>query len=230
MADHDAYCETLVREADKDRFLATLFAPAQNRPALFALYAFDIEARRVASAVREPMAGEIRFQWWRDVITGEGHSGGSPVATALIEAMRAFRLPECELVDVLDAHSSILQGGHDHAADAAARAGGLIFDLAARILNDGDAPAIGRLPQIAGSVQAMSAEFRASPDPAIRRRIEAGLAEAGALLRQAPEALWPVFLTLALTPAVLKGKSLPQWRRQWILWRAARDLPKVLAQ
>ena len=37
----DRYCEDLVREADKDRFLASLFAPAERRPALLALYAFN---------------------------------------------------------------------------------------------------------------------------------------------------------------------------------------------
>ncbi len=31
----------LVREADKDRFLSALFAPAMRRDALFALYAFQ---------------------------------------------------------------------------------------------------------------------------------------------------------------------------------------------
>ena len=36
-------CEALVRATDKDRFLATLFAPAGKRGPLFALYAFDSE-------------------------------------------------------------------------------------------------------------------------------------------------------------------------------------------
>ena len=49
-----AHCETLVRAADKDRFLATLFAPAEHRGALYALYAFNVEVARVREAIREP--------------------------------------------------------------------------------------------------------------------------------------------------------------------------------
>ncbi len=37
------HCAALVREADRDRYLATLFAPAEHRDALFALYAFNVE-------------------------------------------------------------------------------------------------------------------------------------------------------------------------------------------
>ena len=55
-----AHCEALVRAADKDRFLAALFARAEHRPALYALYAFNVEIARVRELVREPLAGEIR--------------------------------------------------------------------------------------------------------------------------------------------------------------------------
>jgi len=54
------YCQSLVRARDYDRFLSNLFAPADKRPHLFALHAFDSEIGNVADAVREPMAGEIR--------------------------------------------------------------------------------------------------------------------------------------------------------------------------
>ena len=79
MTEHADYCESLVRDADKDRFLATLFASAEARPDLFALYAFDQETAAVAHRVREPMAGEIRLQWWHDAITGKTPADGHPV-------------------------------------------------------------------------------------------------------------------------------------------------------
>ncbi|HET7912524.1 MAG TPA: squalene/phytoene synthase family protein, partial [Pseudolabrys sp.] len=47
MDKNDEYCAALVREADRDRHLATLFAPADRRGALFSLYAFDIEISRI---------------------------------------------------------------------------------------------------------------------------------------------------------------------------------------
>jgi phytoene synthase len=90
------HCEALVRAADKDRFLATLFAPGRKRGPLFALYAFNIEIAGVRDRVREPMAGEIRLQWWRDVLDGErgGEAAANPVAAALTRHDRAFSLPK----------------------------------------------------------------------------------------------------------------------------------------
>ena len=45
--------------------------------------------------VREPMPGEIRLQWWRDVLNGEraGEAAANPVAAALIETIARFALP-----------------------------------------------------------------------------------------------------------------------------------------
>ena len=57
MHDAFAYCAELVRTADRDRFIATLFAPAEFRPALHALYAFNIEVARARDAAREPLPG-----------------------------------------------------------------------------------------------------------------------------------------------------------------------------
>ena len=95
MPDAFAHCEELVRVADQDRFLASLFAPAEHRGALFALYAFNVEVSRVREAVREPLAGEIRLQWWRDVLAGEGRGevAANPVAAALAATIARYRLP-----------------------------------------------------------------------------------------------------------------------------------------
>ncbi len=69
-----SHCEALVREGDPDRYLATLFAPAAARPHLFALYAFSLTVARVREAASNPMAGEIRLQWWRDALQGEARA------------------------------------------------------------------------------------------------------------------------------------------------------------
>ncbi len=105
---HDAFghCEALVRAADKDRYIATLFAPAEHRGALYALYAFNLEVARVREAAREPLAGEIRLQWWSDVLigTGRGEVDANPVAAALRTTMARYALPPHRLVAVIDAH------------------------------------------------------------------------------------------------------------------------------
>jgi NADH dehydrogenase [ubiquinone] 1 alpha subcomplex assembly factor 6 len=58
----------LVRRHDRDRFLTALFAPAERRQDLLALYAFNYEVAKTREVVTEPMLGRIRLQWWRDSI------------------------------------------------------------------------------------------------------------------------------------------------------------------
>jgi NADH dehydrogenase [ubiquinone] 1 alpha subcomplex assembly factor 6 len=78
-------CAAAVREHDPDRYLATLFAPADAREALFALYAFDHEIARVRRMVSEPMAGLVRLQWWRDAL--DAIAADRPPAHPVAEAV-----------------------------------------------------------------------------------------------------------------------------------------------
>ena len=88
-------CEAMVKAADPDRYIAALFAPAARRRYLFALYAFNLEIAKVAEAVRQPMLGEIRLQWWRETL--EGARAGKPrthdVARALADTFAEVELP-----------------------------------------------------------------------------------------------------------------------------------------
>src|SRR3978361_647509 len=79
------HCADIVRLQDKDRFLSSLFAPSEQRLFLFALYAFDIETARVRDLVSDPMAGNIRLQWWHEAMAGlrSGEAEAHPVLTAL---------------------------------------------------------------------------------------------------------------------------------------------------
>jgi 15-cis-phytoene synthase len=96
MQDAFMQCETLVRAGDKDRFLATLFAPAEHRAAIFAVYAFNLEIARIRELAREPLAGEIRLQWWSDVLSdalGGGSRGeveGHPRNSGLADLRRSI--------------------------------------------------------------------------------------------------------------------------------------------
>src|SRR5262245_49187144 len=105
MQDAFAYCEALVRASDRDRFLTALFAPAERRAGLFALYAFNIEMARVREVVRDPVAGEIRLQWWSDALDGEarGDAEANPVAAALIAAVSRYGLPRERLKSLIAA-------------------------------------------------------------------------------------------------------------------------------
>jgi phytoene synthase len=106
LADHYAHCEAHLRAGDRDGWLAMLFAPADKRPHLHALGAFLLEILNVRERVKEPMAGELRLQWWRDAIEGEarGDVGAHPVAAALLDTIKACRLRRDLLTDFIEAH------------------------------------------------------------------------------------------------------------------------------
>src|ERR1700685_3516728 len=91
----DAYdhCAQLVRTADWDRYIATLFAAAEHRNALYALYAFNVEIERVREMAREPLPGEIRLQWWSEVLRGERgeEAAANPVAAALLGTAKSYK-------------------------------------------------------------------------------------------------------------------------------------------
>jgi phytoene synthase len=96
----------LVRRHDRDRYQTALFAPPARRDALFALYAFNYEIARVRESVREPMLGQIRLQWWREVVAA-AYTGASPrahvVAVPLTAAIREFALTRAPLDRMIDA-------------------------------------------------------------------------------------------------------------------------------
>ena len=98
------HCAALVREFDRDRFLATLFAPAEHRDALFSLYAFNVEIARVRELARQPLPGEIRLQWWREMLSGErdGEAAANPVAAALRETLGRYGFVGTPLLELID--------------------------------------------------------------------------------------------------------------------------------
>ncbi|HUO55213.1 MAG TPA: phytoene/squalene synthase family protein [Rhodoblastus sp.] len=109
LAQHYEICGSNLRESDRDRWLACLFAPDAARPHLFALYAFNAEAARVREHVSQPILGEMRLQWWADALkapVGEATRGdlhAHPVADALLATIESCALPREKLLDYLEA-------------------------------------------------------------------------------------------------------------------------------
>jgi phytoene synthase len=95
----------LVRTADRDRYLAALYAPEDRRADLLALYAFNAEISGIRDRVSQSLPGEIRLQWWRDVIAAKDASAGAghPVAEALLAAIERCSLPREAFQNYLDA-------------------------------------------------------------------------------------------------------------------------------
>jgi 15-cis-phytoene synthase len=276
MQDAFAYCAELVRAADHDRFIAALFAPADRRGALHALYAFNAEIARVRDVAHAALPGEIRLQWWSDVIGGEraDEAGANPVAAALLSSIERHRLPSAKLIDLIEAHRFDVyddpMAGVADLEDYARRTSSALFALAAQILADVDVESV---VAPSGIAYAIAGLLRTFPLHAARGQLyvpmellerhqvpaheifagrssaalKAALAElrslarghvlaAGALLEALPPQAIPAFLPLALVRPSLDRlersepfapADIPPWRRQWLLWRAARNPARI---
>ncbi|RFC66359.1 squalene/phytoene synthase family protein [Fulvimarina endophytica] len=94
----------LVHEQDRDRSLAMPFVPTEKKGAWAALHAFDIETARIRDLVSQPLPGEIRLQWWRDLISGGGSGGsGHPIADELLATIDRHDLPRAAFERFLEA-------------------------------------------------------------------------------------------------------------------------------
>ena len=244
MLDAYRHCEALVREADRDRFIASLFAPTDKRPHLYALYAFDVEILRIGHVVREVLAGELRLQWWREALAGRvpDQVAAHPVAVALTDTIARCALPVEMIAGLIDARGLDLYDDPLSTVDDldayARQTASTIFALAARIL-DCDA----KVSDVAGPAGVAAVLTAALQDPGIRELSSVAPADIAARARAAleqarhnwptvPPVAQPAFLSLAVTSALLRraertpdlsqAKGLAPWRRQWLIWRAAR--------
>ena len=130
-----------MRERDIDAFLCGLFAPEQVREPLYALEAFDIEVRRIRSTVSEPLLGQIRLQWWRQVVEdahGASPPSRHPVADALADVIRRHGLPREALDRILNARAKDLEptlpDSLDTAIEMAAAVGESLANLRLAVL------------------------------------------------------------------------------------------------
>jgi phytoene synthase len=280
MTSNAEHCAALVREADRDLFLATLFAPAQHRDALFALYAFTIEISRVRDLAREPMPGEIRLQWWREALAGERETEAMahPVAAALCETLTRYSLSADPLHALIDARTFDLYDQPMESLraldDYAQATRGAVFAFAAALLG-GLAPKAQELARhagvaytIAGAVSNLPLHVArrqlylshdlldrhgVTPEAVFARETSEGLRHVladlraharthlhagGVLLPEVAPAALPAFLPLASIGALLREMDRPAYdpfrpprlsalRRQWLLWRAARDPRRI---
>lgn len=154
-----------LHKTDEDRYQAALFAPADKRPALFALYAFHHEVARVAESAREPMMHAIRLQWWREAVEGarEGKPRQHQTVTALADLFAQHDLPMELFEAIIDAREHDVAGhvfedieALEAYADATA---GNLMRLAARVLGEPHDD----LAREAGIAQALTGLLRAIP-------------------------------------------------------------------
>jgi 15-cis-phytoene synthase len=171
-----AFCAEQVRSHDFERYASTLFVDTDKRRALLALYAFNVEISRVREHVSQPLPGEIRLQWWTDMLAGAGHGGveGNPVAAELLLAIRTYGLPVEPLSRLIDEHlfdlyndpmpsMAALEGYIDDTSSA-------LFALGARIMGR-QSEAIDHLARHAGLAQGFARVIATLPLDAARRQL-----------------------------------------------------------
>jgi 15-cis-phytoene synthase len=174
--DSAGFCAELVRSRDFPRYASTLFVPAAQRRALLALYAFNVEISRVREQISQPLPGEMRLQWWTDMLAGTGHGGieGNPVAAELLLAIRNWPLPVERLSRLIDEHQFDLY--NDPMPTLAALEGYIndtssaLFSLGAGIAG-AQSDKIEHLARHAGLAQGMAQVIAALPLDASRRQL-----------------------------------------------------------
>jgi phytoene synthase len=168
--DLTAHTAEIVRTHDRDRYLADLFAPEHRRRHLFALHAFNVEIARVREVAKEPGLGEIRLQFWRDAIHGEG--GGHPVGQALARTIAECALPvdafdrmiEARRFDLYDDPMPSLNDLEGYAGDTSSS----LIQIATLVLADGRDPGAAEIAGHAGVAYALTGLMRAFPVHASR--------------------------------------------------------------
>ncbi|MHB0767960.1 phytoene/squalene synthase family protein [Bradyrhizobium sp. 5.13L] len=176
ISDSVAFCADLVRSHDFPRYAATLFVPDNERRALLALYAFNVEIVRIRDQVSQPLPGEIRLQWWTDMLSGHVHGSaeGNPVAAELLRAIRDFNLPVEPLSLLADEHQFDLY--NDPMPTMAALEGYLaatssaLFELAAQVLGP-PSEAVVHLARHAGLAQGIVQVIANLPRDAAHRQL-----------------------------------------------------------
>ena len=174
-----AFCSDLVRARDFRTYAASLFVSPEARRAWIALAAFNAEVSYVRDHVSQPLPGEIRLQWWRDVLTGEGQGSrgeaeANPVAAELLRAIARYDLPVETFVRLIDAH--VFDVYDDPMPDMAALeahcrdTSAAMYVLRARVLGAA-LPDVARIAEHAGIAEGLTDVMLALPRHAARRQL-----------------------------------------------------------
>ena len=131
-----------LRAVDPDRYRSALLADAQMRDRLIVIYAFHSELAKIPELVSETMIGDIRYQWWRDVVE-EIYSGGTvrshEVATPLTAVLRESQVPRFWVDRLIDGRARDLDptpfANMDAAQDYARQTSGVLMQIAAYVLD-----------------------------------------------------------------------------------------------
>jgi phytoene synthase len=145
--------DDLIRRTDPDRWLSSRFiGDTAARADVIAIYAYDYELARAPKVASNPLLGEIRLTWWREVLDEvfEGREvRRHPTAQALADVVRRRGLSREPLEAMIDARYRELDAAPMSDAEALDWAGGtagMAAATAAQILDAEGDPEAARAP------------------------------------------------------------------------------------
>ncbi|MFC3080299.1 squalene/phytoene synthase family protein [Phenylobacterium terrae] len=210
MSDDDL--DALIRRVDPDRWLSSRFIDdAAHRADVIALYAFDHELARAPRVASEPLLGEIRLTWWREVLDEvfEGRPvRRHPTAEALAAVVRRHDLPREPLEAMIDGRYRELDRApmsRDEAIGWADATAGQAAAAAARLLDPGQDAAAARA---AGQAWALAVMERNGGGPHLTEAVAMALKDA----RSAPvsPAAFPAVAHAAFARPYARRKDLSE--------------------
>ena len=102
MNPHD-YCQDKAARSGSSFYYSFMFLPAERRQAITALYAFCREVDDVVDECHDLSLAQTKLEWWRQEV-GRVYAGTPthPVGHALKDVIKGFRLPQEQLLEIID--------------------------------------------------------------------------------------------------------------------------------
>jgi 15-cis-phytoene synthase len=99
----DEYCQRKAAASGSSFYYSFLFLSPEKRRAITALYAFCREVDDAVDDAADPGVARARLAWWRgEVCAAFAGSAQHPVARALAPVVRAYRVAESDLAQIID--------------------------------------------------------------------------------------------------------------------------------
>ena len=102
MNPHD-YCQDKAAKSGSSFYYSFMFLPSERRQAITALYAFCREVDDVVDECHDLSLAQTKLEWWRQEV-GRVYNGTPthPVGLALKDVIKGFRLPQEQLLEIID--------------------------------------------------------------------------------------------------------------------------------
>ena len=239
---HD-YLKSLVRERDRDRYLAILLSPRVHHPALMALAALNAELGHISTATSDVNLAAIRYQYWRDCFqaalgnetakyididpqsaAGELLKTGNPVADGVIKTMRDYNLPPEPIADLINLHETLDQADNPQADFKLLAVDAPLIELSAMVLGGRAGEELSHASN-AAALAIAAAKFTGETLALRKSLADLNRQKCTWQLGQLEPQIFQAFLPVSLIEFYLHDDPLNpgnQLKRIWTLWRAHR--------